>query len=92
MISVQDIQKLASLARIKLSPEEETRFARDMDGVLGFVQKIQEVSSSVDSQKEKIRNVLRDDKNPHESGMYTEALLAEVPHTEGEYIKVKKIL
>lgn len=39
-----------------------------------------------------VKNVLREDGVPHESGKFTEALLAQAPKTEKGYIKVKKIL
>ena len=39
-----------------------------------------------------MRNVMREDANPHESGIYTEKMLEQAPAREGNYIKVKKIL
>jgi aspartyl-tRNA(Asn)/glutamyl-tRNA(Gln) amidotransferase subunit C len=93
MISREDVRKLAALARIKLSPEEEETFAKDMEHILGYITQIQKVSGTVEMHgKEKTKNVLREDTNPHESGIHTEALLAEAPQREGNYIKVKKIL
>jgi aspartyl-tRNA(Asn)/glutamyl-tRNA(Gln) amidotransferase subunit C len=92
MISAEDIKKLANLARIKLVPGDEVKLAKDMDNILGYVNQIQQVSGTRSTEKEKVRNVLRDDSNPHESGINTEALLAEAPKREGQYVKVKKIL
>jgi aspartyl-tRNA(Asn)/glutamyl-tRNA(Gln) amidotransferase subunit C len=93
MISREDVRKLAALARIKLSPEEEETFAKDMEHILGYVTQIQKVSGTVDVKgKEKVKNVLRKDDKPHESGIHTEAILAEAPRREGNYVKVKKIL
>lgn len=93
MISREDIKKLASLARIKLSAEEETNLAKDMDNILGYVQQIQEVSGGVEtSTKEYNRNVFRDDQHPIESGIHTEAILAEAPERKENYVKVKNIL
>ena len=39
-----------------------------------------------------VLNVMREDVNPHESGLYTEKILEQAPTREGNYIKVKKIL
>ena len=39
-----------------------------------------------------IYNVMREDANPNESGMYTEIILAEAPATQDGYLKVKQIL
>ncbi len=97
MISRDDVKKLANLARIKLSPEEEEKFAKDMEDILGYVNQIQKVSANVPdpqntTEKEKVRNVLRADTNAHDAGIHTEAILNEAPARDGDYIKVKKIL
>ena len=97
MISPEEIRKLASLARIQISEREEASLAKDMDSILDFVKQIQSVSTdATKTTKERVRNVLRPDTNPHESGIHTEAILAEAPQTEtkegGRFIKVKKIL
>jgi Asp-tRNA(Asn)/Glu-tRNA(Gln) amidotransferase C subunit len=39
-----------------------------------------------------VKNVMREDGEPHESGKYTEALLKSAPKTADGYIEVKKIL
>ncbi len=96
-ITKEDVKKLAALARIKLSPEEEESLVKDMGNILGYVEQIKEVTGTLDTSdknatKEKIKNVMREDANPHESGIHTEALLSEAPQREGPYVKVKKIL
>jgi len=50
------------------------------------------VSLSVQENPSLIHTVLREDANPHEANLYTEALLREVPKHERGYVKVKKIL
>jgi aspartyl-tRNA(Asn)/glutamyl-tRNA(Gln) amidotransferase subunit C len=93
MISKDDVKKLANLARIKLTPEEEEKFAKDMENILGYVTQIQNVSDTVDARgSEKVKNALRDDNQPHESGIHTEAILEEAPKRKGDYVQVKKIL
>ena len=39
-----------------------------------------------------LRNVLREDSKPHETGIYTDKLLEQAPNKGNNYIKVKKIL
>jgi len=93
MISKDDIKKLAGLARIKLSEQEESHFAHEIDNIVGYIDQIQKVSG--DNPKrvvEKNRNVLREDNQTHESGAYTKEILAEAPMQEDGYVKVKKIL
>ncbi|MDQ3076938.1 MAG: aspartyl/glutamyl-tRNA amidotransferase subunit C [bacterium] len=92
MISVEDIRKLAMLARMKLSSEEEVKLVQDMDNILGYVQQIQEASDSLDASEPTLKNVFRNDTQSHESGLYTEKILNEAPLRDGAYVKVKKIL
>lgn len=93
MISRDDIKKLASLARIKLTDQEEEKFTKEVDSILGYVAQIQQGKGEANMRgTERVKNALRADENPHEPGINTEAILAEAPKREGEYVKVKKIL
>lgn len=95
MISVKDIEKLASLARIKLPDGEKESLGGEIDSILEYVGQIQSASADagVDSSKNlpEHRNAFRADSDAHESGVNTEALLAEAPEREGNYLKVKDI-
>ncbi len=92
MISVQDIKKLASLSRIELTEGEEVSFVADIDSILGYVGQISSLVSPETSELSLVRNVFRSDEHPHETGLFTERILAEAPQKEGQYFKVKKIL
>lgn len=93
MISTQDIEKLAELARIDLKTEEKETLAKEIGGILGYIDQIKTAGGADTKRvKEPVRNVFRDDANPHESGANTEAIVAEFPRKEGNYLKVKKIL
>ena len=93
MVEENDVKKYAQLARIRLSNEETEELKNDIDAILSYFREIQEVSSedSILNIGDHI-NIMRDDTSPHESGIYTEVLLAGVPKSEGDYIRVKKIL
>lgn len=100
MISKDDIKKLAELARIEISDQEQGELALEIDSILGFVAQVKEISGLVPPLNDKrglggdmeIINVLREDSNSNESGKYTSKILAEMPKTENGYLKVKKIL
>ncbi len=93
MITLKDVEKLAALSRIKITPAEATEFAKDIDSIVGYVKEIQKVSETASKKEMPLhRNIFRADLNPHESGLFTEILLAEAPEREGKYLKVKKIL
>jgi len=97
MITRAEIEKLAALSRLKLSEEEIVRMQNEMGSILAYVDKLKtatgkENSREIDLTLSVNKNVLREDENPHESGMYTDKLIKSAPRHDGQYIKVKKIL
>ncbi len=96
MVTIQEIEKLATLARIELSGEEKEKLRTDAESILKYVSQIQKISADGGDEKDSLSgvpvNVMREDANPHESGLFTETLLSAAPKREGQYIKVKKIL
>jgi aspartyl-tRNA(Asn)/glutamyl-tRNA(Gln) amidotransferase subunit C len=93
MFKKEDVEKLADLARIKLSEGEVSELQKELDTILSYVSEIQGVSvPDKEDFLDDHRNILREDKEPHESGVFTEVLLSQAPNREGDYIKVKKIL
>lgn len=97
-IDDKEIGKLADLARIKLTEKEKKGLSRDIESILGYVSEIQKVSSDAGNarysppQMSGICNVMREDEEPHNSGIYTEKILGEAPWRDGNYVRVKKIL
>lgn len=93
-IKREDVEKLAKLVRIKIDKKEAEKLTKDLESIVGYVSRIKEVSVSYEDEPSvgKLYNVMREDKNPHESGIFRERLLNEVPQKENGYVKVKKIL
>jgi aspartyl-tRNA(Asn)/glutamyl-tRNA(Gln) amidotransferase subunit C len=90
----EDIEHLAGLARIALSDTEKESLAQDITNILGYVSEIKEITAEVTDEKKvgELNNVMREDTDPHEPGIYTEELLNAAPERHGQYLKVKKIL
>ena len=88
------MEKLAALSRLALNEEEKKDLWKDIDGILNYVSEIQKVSSTPDIGKRvgMLKNVMREDGDPHPGGLFTKEILAEAPRREGNYISVKKIL
>lgn len=96
MIDRKDIEKLASLSRIKLTEAEKDSFQKEIEGILGYVAQIQKVSSDTESAVKKPdsmrpNNMLREDIQTVQGGQYTEALLEAAPFRNKNYVKVKNI-
>lgn len=89
----EEVLRLAKLSRIDISSAEAESLSHEFDSILKYVGEIKNANTNTkDAALSSVRNVLRDDDNAHESGLYTKAMLSEAPKTEGDYVKVKKIL
>ena len=92
-ISNEEI-KLASLARIHIEESEIEDLRSDMSAILGYLNQVK--SATLDTEEEfeekTLRNVMREDVEPIESGTYSAELISEFPNKSGDYLKVKKIL
>lgn len=87
-----DVRALAKLARLEVSEAELAKLETEIPGILHFVETIKNVDTSVARRSRELRNVMREDGDPHESGIYTEKLLAQAPAREGDRIAVKQVI
>jgi len=90
----EKVLNLAKLARIELKDEEAENLSHEFDTILKYVSEVRSLKILLppDSQGKTLRNIMREDDSPHESGIYTEKILEQAPMREGDYFKVKKIL
>ena len=89
----RSIEHLAKLSRIELTESDNQGLTKDIESILGYVDQLKEVEADLTEKKAgENRNVLREDENPHESGIHTKDILKEAPSTEDNFIKVKNIL
>ena len=93
----EKVLNLAKLARIEIGDEEAENLSREFEVILGYVGEVKKVGKSdklnkFNKEEFPVKNVMREDTNPHESSFYTERILEQAPAREGNYIKVKKIL
>ncbi len=89
----EEVQKLAKLSRVSITDDEAESLSSEFESILNYVGEIKNANVSTDSaQNLLLKNVLREDANPHETGLYSEDLIREMPSSEGNHLKVKKIL
>lgn len=86
------IEKLAALSRISLSADERGALRDDVGAILGYVEQIQSVTADLAPEAGVLRNVMREDGEPHPSGEYTDALMSAAPKTRDNFVEVKKII
>ena len=94
MISRQEIQGLAALARLKLAEGEVEALRKDLSNILDYVGKVA-ASEASDEAAPPLYNVMREDipRSANDPLANTrEALLAALPRREGDYAVVRKII
>lgn len=95
-----DINHIAKLARIGLSEEEKKQFSKELEAILDFVKKLNELNTDKIEPIGHITGLLnetRDDERKKETITEEEAKRAEkmlnmAPDQKDEYFKVKAIL
>lgn len=91
-LTIKEVEDLAELARLELTTEEKNGLLQDMQGILEYIGQIESAPKSDMSSEFAQRNIMREDENPHESGIYTERIIAQMPDSKDGFLKVKKIL
>lgn len=99
-MTLEEIKKLADLARINIEEMELIEIAKDFDAILAYVGQVKEaaamnpnieiVNKNVNSYK--IYNVMREDLVTNKGGEFTGKILDQAPDTENGFLKVKQIL
>ncbi len=95
MIERTEVENLAKLARLELNEAELERVARDLGGILNYVEQLNAAGGQAAVELAETHlpvNVLRDDGPAHETASGTEALVAAAPKHNGAFVRVKKIL
>ncbi|MBL4644732.1 MAG: Asp-tRNA(Asn)/Glu-tRNA(Gln) amidotransferase subunit GatC [Candidatus Pacebacteria bacterium] len=91
MINV-DIEKLAELSRLAISAEEKKELEKEIPEILAFVEQISEAAGELKKETGEHYNIMREDDEPHESGIYTEEMLKAMPDEKNGYLRVRKII
>ncbi len=94
MITVKELDHLATLSRIKLSDDDKKSLLKEFDSILGYVDQLKKVEVSMEASARvgAVKNVTRQDVVSNTSGEDRDLLLNEAPDKEGDFIAVKKIL
>ncbi|MGG6268367.1 Asp-tRNA(Asn)/Glu-tRNA(Gln) amidotransferase subunit GatC [Leptolyngbya sp. AN03gr2] len=93
MIDREQVQKVAHLARLQLTPEEEEKFTTQLNNILDYfdqlseldVSEVQPTTRAID-----VSNVVRPDQ--HQPYSNRESILEGAPDRDGEFFKVPKIV
>ena len=92
-LSREEVQRVAVLARLRLTPEEQSSLTEELDRILGYMDKLNELETAdVDlfGHTVNITNTLREDQVTNRPN--ADALLANAPDRDGTFFKVPKII
>lgn len=92
MLSREKVINLATLARLAVSDEEIGTLEKEILAILSFVDTIQKAPVGEEDMVPMLRNVMRPDEEEHESGVYTEMLLAAAPEEKDGRVVVKQVI
>jgi aspartyl-tRNA(Asn)/glutamyl-tRNA(Gln) amidotransferase subunit C len=92
-VSLKEVEKIAFLARLKLSDAEKKSMTKQLNIILEYMNKLNEVdTSNVEplSHPFNITNVYREDKR--KKSLPVEKALQNAPDRSGNYFKVPKVI
>ncbi len=91
----EEIAHLARLARIRLTDSELAHLEKDLSSIVSYVSVVSEIVGSDEDSAPQLgvrHNIFRPDEVTNQPDQFTKDILAEMPETDGRYLKVKKIL
>ena len=94
MISKEETEHIAKLARLGLGEEEIAKYQKDLSAILDYVDKLKEANvegSAPFMHSIEVSNVLRDDVKAGQTEEELDKLRGLMPQTKDGYLKVKAI-
>lgn len=87
-----DVKKLADLSYLKFSDEELISLADDFDGILSYINSLNEVEVEDLELEPVVKNIMREDDVSYSAGEFSEDLLDSAPQRDADYVRVNKVL
>lgn len=103
-VSVDEVRRVAELANVELTAEEETRMRRDLNAILDYVAQLGELDTTEVAPMAQVSEVLAGEgKRATEDSSVLRAdeprpcldhavVMAAAPETDGTYFKVPKVI
>lgn len=92
-VDEQLVDNLAHLSRLRFNPEEKESIRKDMEKIIGFVEKLNELDTTgVEPLRHmsQVMNVMRNDEV--KGSVDRETALSNAPYNDGTFIKVPKVI
>lgn len=95
-VTVDDVERVAELANVELTPEESGRMLRDLNAILDYVAELNELDTegveplAQVSELNAVATALRrDEVRP---SLDRAAVMSQAPETDGAFFKVPKVI
>ena len=93
-IDVSVVHSIAALARLKIEPKDEARYASELDAILGYVAQLQELDVASIEPTSHVTEGTRPPLRPDEVCVFEarEEALKQAPERDGDYFKVPRVV
>jgi len=92
-ITIQDVEHIAKLARLKLTEEEKSRFQKELGKIIEYFDQLKKLNTEgvpPTTHVVPLENVLREDKIT--PSLPVDEALANAPDRKGNYFRVPKVV
>jgi aspartyl-tRNA(Asn)/glutamyl-tRNA(Gln) amidotransferase subunit C len=96
-VTVEDVERVAELAHLKLTPDESSGMQRDLNAILDYVAELNELDTKGVAPLEQVSEL--GDAQPRvpradvlEPSLNREVVMREAPETDGVFFKVPKVI
>ena len=96
MILKQEVERIAKLARIKLTDKEVEKLRKDLSSILDYFEilkkaDVSKVGLSFHPTENFLKNIIREDEKKPESAEIANDIIKAAPEKKGRYVKVKTV-
>lgn len=100
-VTLEDVRRVAELANLELTAEEEPRMARDLNAILGHVAELAELDTTGIEPMAQVADILGEQNNGEGAALRQDelraslerrAVMAAAPETDGRFFKVPKVI
>ena len=100
-VTIEDVRRVAELANLELTAEEEPRMQRDLSAILGHIAQLNELDTAGVSAMAQVGEMLGGDVDSVGGTLRADlvrpsldraAVMASAPETDGRFFKVPKVI
>ena len=94
-ISLQEVERIAELARIGLTEKEKEKFSEELSDILEYVEQLKEIDTKNIEPVSQVTgsvNIIREDVADNCDEDIRKKIIANLPEEKDGYVKVKQIM